>query len=172
MDQETLSELTRIAQRHLVDEGMGRIDICLDSLNEEQIWFQPNASSNSVGIILTHLVGNIRQYLVSGLGALPDTRERGREFDRPDRLSKVQLRARLASTLEEALTVLKGLQPGNLREPYHIQGFSLTFLEVVVHVMEHYSYHIGQIAYITKMLTDRQTGFYSGIDLTVRNRPQ
>lgn len=172
MDQQMLRALTRIAERHFLDEGMRRVDICLSALGEDQIWYQPNRSSNSVGIILTHLIGNIRQYLVSGLGNVPDTRERDREFDDSPRLSKSQLRQQLSATLEQAIAVLEQLHPENIREPYHVQGFSLSVLELVIHVMEHFSYHIGQIAYITKMLSDQQTGFYAGINLNEPNRPK
>ena len=172
MDRETLDALRRIAKRHFLEEGMHRVDICLDSLSEDQVWYQPNRSSNSIGIILTHLAGNIRQYLISGLGHRPDTRDRDREFDNPPHRSKAQLREVLSSTLEEAIAVLDRLQADKIREPYHVQGFSLSALEIMVHVIEHFSYHIGQIAYLTKMLTDHPTGFYDGIDLNALNEPQ
>jgi uncharacterized damage-inducible protein DinB len=172
MDQETLRALTRIAEHHLLHEGMRRVDICLGTLDEDQVWYQPNQSCNSVGMTLTHLAGNIRQYVISGLGHQPDTRVRDREFQSQTRLPKSQLRQKLLETIEEAVTVLNGLEPESIRGPYHVQGFSLSAFEIILHVMEHFSYHIGQIAFLTKMLTDQQTGFYAGIDLNKSNRSQ
>ena len=172
MDNDTLHALTHAAERHFLEEGMRRLDICLSALSEDQVWFQPNGSSNSVGVILIHLAANIRQYIVSGLGTAPDVRTRDREFVQPSRHSKAELRQHLVATLEEAVTVLKGLDSENLQESYEVQGFSRSALDIVVHVIEHFSYHIGQIAYITKMLTDQQTGFYAGIDLNALNRPR
>lgn len=171
MDQETLSSLVRIAERHFLEEGLRRIDICLGQLTDDQVWYRPNQSTNSVGIILTHLIGNITQYVISGLGNAPDLRMRDREFDDRRRPSKSELRQAIAVTLQDAVTTLRRLRPLDVRKEYRIQGFTLSFLEVVIHVMEHFSYHIGQIAYITKMVTDRQTGFYAGVDLNASNKP-
>ncbi len=171
MDRTTFDDLKRLARRHFCDEGLRRIDRCLDLLSEDQIWFQPNTVSNSVGMLLSHLAGNIRQYLISGLGQTPDTRQRDEEFQVKPGLAKAQVRDRLALTLDEAMRTLDALEPASVRKTYHIQGFTLTSLEVIVHVMEHFSYHLGQIAYITKLLTDAQTGFYDGVDLTATNKP-
>jgi len=77
----------------------------------------------------------------------------------------------MSATLHHAVSVLRRLTPLDLREEYRIQGFSLSLLEVVVHVIEHFSYHIGQITYITKMVTDRQTGYYAGMNLNASNKP-
>lgn len=170
MDQDTLSAIKRITEWHFLQEGMRRVDLCLGQLTEDQLWYRPNRASTSAGIILTHLIGNITQYVISGLGNAPDRRTRDREFDNPPRLSKSELRQSLSTTLQEAITVLQRLAPTDIRSEYRIQGFSLSFLEVVIHVIEHFSYHIGQMAYITKMLTDRQTGFYAGFDLNAPNK--
>lgn len=171
MDQDTLSAMTRIAERHFLEVGLHRVDLCLGQLTEDQVWYRPNGSSNSVGIILTHVVGNITQYVISGLGHVPDTRKRDREFDDSLHRSKSDLRQSMSTTVRDAISVLRQLTPLDVRKEYRIQGFSLSLLEVVVHVIEHFSYHIGQIAYITKMLTDRPTGFYAGVDLNASNKP-
>ena len=46
-----------------------------------------------------------------------------------------------------------------------ISVYQHTILTMLVHVTEHFSYHTGQIAWITKMLTDEDLGFYAGEDL-------
>jgi uncharacterized damage-inducible protein DinB len=40
---------------------------------------------------------------------------------------------------------------------------------VVLHVVEHFSYHTGQIAFWVKQLTDHQLGFYANVDLNQQN---
>ena len=40
-----------------------------------------------------------------------------------------------------------------------------TGLTILIHVTEHFSYHTGQIAYITKLLSDKSLGFYDGVSL-------
>jgi uncharacterized damage-inducible protein DinB len=51
-----------------------------------------------------------------------------------------------------------------------VQGFEVTGFSVVVHVIEHFSYHTGQITTLTKFLTNKDTGYYAGIDLNKQNR--
>ena len=58
-----------------INENTPKIIKCLDDLSEEQIWVRSNKASNSMGNILLHLCGNIRQYIISSLGGQPDIRE-------------------------------------------------------------------------------------------------
>src|SRR5688572_33501710 len=46
-----------------------------------------------------------------------------------------------------------------------VQTFEETGLTILIHVTEHFSYHTGQIAYITKMILDKPLGFYDGVPL-------
>lgn len=61
-------------------ENTAKIITCVEEINEEQLWQHPNESTNSIGNLLLHLCGNIRQYAISSLGFLPDSRERELEF--------------------------------------------------------------------------------------------
>ncbi|MGH9651714.1 MAG: hypothetical protein ACRD3I_14770, partial [Terriglobales bacterium] len=56
-----------------------RIARCLSLLSEGEIWWRPHRTSNSVGNLLLHLEGNVRQWIISGLGGAPDRRERDTE---------------------------------------------------------------------------------------------
>ena len=67
--------------------------------------------------------------------------------------------------MAEARRVLAGLTEEQLTRRYGIQGFSLTGIEVIVHVVEHFSYHVGQITFATKLVTNRATDYYRGRDL-------
>jgi len=68
--------LIKEVKRRLFEEGVGRIKKCLEVLNEEQIWYRPNANSNSVGNLVLHLCGNVRQWILTGLGKKEDIRQR------------------------------------------------------------------------------------------------
>ena len=50
-----------------------------------------------------------------------------------------------------------------------VQGFQLSGIGIVVHVVEHYSYHTGQISFWTKQLKNKDLRFYAGLDLNVQN---
>ena len=100
---------------------------------------------------MLHLEGNIRQWVISGLGGAPDRRQREAEFAEPGAISRRVLMSRLTGTVREALAVAGDLSKQDLRRVYSIQGFQVTGLEAVLHVTEHFSYHTGQIIYITKL---------------------
>ncbi len=50
-----------------------------------------------------------------------------------------------------------------------MQGFELSGIGITMHVVEYYSYHTGQIAFYTKLLKEKDLGFYANLDLNVKN---
>lgn len=144
----------------LSSEYLPKIRSCLDELPEDDLWWRPNSASNSVANLLLHLSGNARQWIVSGIGGAEDIRERQAEFDARGGSGAGELLARLESTVDEADRVLASLDPGRLPERLVIQGTDTTVLGAVYHVVEHFGMHTGQIAYITKMRTDKDLAFY------------
>jgi uncharacterized damage-inducible protein DinB len=136
-----------------------RIVTCLEGLSAQQIWWRPNPASNSAGNLVLHLSGNLRQWIISGLGGAADTRQRDQEFAEPRPLSRRALVSRLRKTVLETCRVLDKLTVADLARVYTIQGFRVTGLEAAFHVTEHFSHHAGQIILITKMLEGRDLEF-------------
>jgi len=136
-----------------------RIVACLQQLSPEQIWWRPNEASNSVGNLVLHLAGNVRQWIISGLGGASDVRQRDREFDERGPLPRRVLVNRLRNTVEDACHVLRHLSAEDLARVYAIQKFSVTGMEATFHVVEHFSHHAGQIILLTKMLRGRDLKF-------------
>ncbi len=128
-------------------------------LSEKEIWWRPNAASNSVGNLVLHLEGNVCQWIISGLGGAPDRRERDREFAERGPIPRRDLVAQLRKTVTEACRVLEKLSPETLSRSYRIQGFRVTGLGAVCDVVEHFAYHAGQIIYVTKLKHGRDLGF-------------
>ena len=58
-----------------------RIVGCLEQLSDDEIWWRPNEASNSIGNLVLHICGNMRQWIISGLGGAEDLRQRDKEFD-------------------------------------------------------------------------------------------
>jgi len=125
----------------------------------DQIWWRPHETSNSVGNLVLHLEGNVRQWIISGLGNQPDLRDRDREFEELGPIPRRDLIQHLEKTVAEACLVLAGISPRNLGREFHIQGFRVTGLGAVAHVTEHFAYHTGQIIYATKLLKGVDLGF-------------
>lgn len=139
------------ARRILVEVYPPRISRCLKLLSEEEIWWRPNSASNSVGNLVLHLQGNVRQWIISGLGRQEDHRDRDLEFAESGPIPRRALLAGLRKTVKEADQVLATLREPDLVRQLSIQGFNVTGLQVVCHVAEHFALHAGQIIYVTKL---------------------
>ncbi len=144
-------------------------EISLENITEEELWKRPNENSNSIGNLLLHLCGNIRQYAISSLGEQPDTRARDEEFAAQNGQSKHELMKRLIDTVDQAISIIQDASEKQLLRKRKVQGFEFSGIGVVIHVVEHYSYHTGQIAFWVKLLKDRSLGFYDSMDLNTKN---
>jgi uncharacterized damage-inducible protein DinB len=160
--------LIREAKRRLFEESLPRIRTCLALMSVEEIWSRPNEQTVSAGNLVLHLSGNVRQYIVATLGGAPDLRERQAEFDEKGPLPTADLLGRLEKTMAEASAAIDRLDSEILLRSHHVQGFVETGLSILVHVVEHFSYHTGQIAYIVKARKNIDLGFYRGKDLNKR----
>ena len=153
-----------------MEENNVRIEKCLALLSEEEIWKKPNKSSNSVGNLILHLCGNIHQYIVSSLGNAADIRLRDLEFSTNEGYTKKELLDKILTTVGETTATLKSLKQEDLLAMKSVQGFDLSGVGIIIHVVEHYSYHTAQIAFWTKLLKDKDLGFYADQDLNVKNK--
>ncbi|MEW5979905.1 MAG: DinB family protein [Acidobacteriota bacterium] len=149
------------AQDHLSTDFMPKIEKCVQMLDEQEIWWRAHESNNSVGNLLLHLSGNVRQWIISGLGGAPDRRERSLEFSERGPAAKIDLWRGLKATVEDAGQVLRDFPPDRLLEVRRIQGYSKTALQAVFHVVEHFSFHTGQIVYIAKLKKGMDLKFYN-----------
>jgi uncharacterized damage-inducible protein DinB len=152
----------------LTEQYWPRLRECVGSLTDQQIWWRPNPASNSVGNLLLHLNGNVRQWLVTSFNKHKDSRDRPAEFNQREQIPGSALLAQLGATLQEASEVISRLTESDLTAPMEIQGYKVRGLEAVYHVVEHFAQHYGQILYITKMLRDADLGFYRQLNATGR----
>jgi hypothetical protein len=141
---------------------------CVGPLTTEQIWWRPNEASNSIGNLLLHLNGNVRQWLVASFNRDEDKRNRPAEFAAKEGATAAELIDRLGATLDEAAAVLDRLTTAELLAPYEIQGYHVHGLDAVYQVVEHFGIHYGQVVYITKLLSDKDLGFYKELNKTGR----
>ena len=155
---------------HVISENTTKVSNCLDELEETDTWKRPNEHSNSVGNIILHLCGNIRQWIISSLGNLEDMRERDKEFSADGGYSKTDLLKKLIATVEEAKDIIQNITGNELLRKRQVQGYFHSGVAIIVHVTEHYSYHTGQIIFWTKLLKDKDLGFYAGVNLNVKNK--
>lgn len=163
---DTAALFLEFSRHKLLDQYWPRMRACVESLTDEQVWWRPNPASNSVGNLLLHLNGNVRQWLVNSFNRLEDTRNRPAEFKPTEQPAASALISRLDETLQQAAAVLARLTEDDLLARYEIQGYNVTGLDAVYQVVEHFGLHHGQIIYVTKMLRNEDLGFYRELDRT------
>jgi uncharacterized damage-inducible protein DinB len=144
----------------LSTEYRTKLRLAVEAMTSNTVWWRANDQSNSAGNLLLHLDGNIRQWIVSGVGGAPDSRHRSTEFAAQSGATGAELLAALDRTLEEVDRVLATLTPYSLLERRTIQGREVSVLDAIFHVVEHFSTHLGQIVLIAKMRAPGTINFY------------
>lgn len=127
-----------------------KIERCLDRLSDADVWWRPNEASNSIGNLILHLCGNVTMWIIGGVGALPFERHRQLEFDERRKIPSAELRRRLREVVEQADEVMSAVRANDLLSPRKIQGYDVTVLEAIYHVVEHFGMHTGQIILLSK----------------------
>ena len=155
-------------ERRLFDESVPRLRKCLEQLTGDEIWHRPNAETVSVGNLVLHLCGNARQWIGSGLGGQPDHRQRSKEFEETGPMPRAELVKRLEDTMTGVQRVLRSVDPESLLDKRPVQAYQESGLSILIHVVEHFSYHTGQITYAVKSRKGVDMGYYSGQDLEAR----
>lgn len=149
---------------YLCREYPTKIRAAVEAMPAERLWWRPNEQTNSVGNLLLHLSGNVRQWIVSGVGGQADVRKRNMEFAARGGADAAGMLDGLDTTLRDADGVLRALLPSELLERRSIQGRDTTVMEAVYHVVEHFAGHTGQIIWIAKMSAPGAVRFYDDGD--------
>jgi uncharacterized damage-inducible protein DinB len=143
-----------------------RIEAVVERLSEDDVWWKANPATNSVGNLLLHLRGNLSQWVLDGLGGRPYERHRSREFTDSRTATKGDLLAELRRVVGECQAVIRGLSERELAAARRIQGHEGDGVYIVLHVVEHMSYHTGQIVHLAK----ERLGPEAGIEFFPQHR--
>lgn len=138
----------------------GYLEVCLEQTDVEALSLRPADGQNSIANLILHLCGNVRQWIGSTIGGLPDVRNRPAEFADSDGASKEDLAKLLRETIALAVPILEGLDADRLAEQVETQDGPMSVLEVIYQVVGHFQQHTGQASYAVKMATKRDLKFY------------
>ena len=141
-----------IARSRLAVHLTGQVRTCLEVLNDQQIWWRANESSNAIGNLVLHCSGSTRHYIGHVVGNRDFARDRDAEFAERREIPAAELRARLDVAAAEADEVLAEFDPARLLEETDRTPEPSTFLHVIAMQLTHYATHAGQIVFATKML--------------------
>ena len=150
-------------------DSIRMIEKSLSYFNDDEAWHKPNAELNSMANLLLHLSGNIKQYIISSMGKVQDSRQRDLEFSTYKGQIKEEVLQELKATVNKAIEVIENCDDTELLRNREVQGFMLDGVGIIIHVVEHLSYHTGQIAFWVKYCKEKDLGFYDGQDLNSLN---
>jgi hypothetical protein len=137
--------------RQELTEGLAKIDHCLGQLTDEQAWWRPRPEMNSIANLMLHLAGNLRQWIVAGVGGAPDVRNRPGEFADRSGTPKADVFAKLRGVIAECDAVLARLGPDDLVASRRIQGYDVTVTSAIFHVIPHFRGHVQEIIHMTRV---------------------
>ncbi|RKN85106.1 DinB family protein [Paenibacillus ginsengarvi] len=148
----------------MLDAQLNAIELSIARLEDRVIWKKVKPELNSIGNLCLHLAGSEFQHIVSGIGGKPFIRERSNEFLTDGGYSGLELVNHLKNIREQSKKVLFELSPDELSRPITIhypQGANVSVndythscLSIILFVLDHSSYHTGQIVYMTKIHQD------------------
>lgn len=139
------------AATRCLDRAMMKIHHCLGQLTDEQIWWRPTPEMNSIGNLMLHLAGNLRQWVVAGIGGAEDHRNRPLEFSERGPVERAVLVEKLESSVADAKSAIAGLTEADLLEVHVIQGFEVTGAEILFDCLPHFQGHTQEIISFTRM---------------------
>jgi len=131
-----------------------QIRAAVEALDDDQLWWRPNETSNSIGNLVLHLSGSLNHYLNRNMGGLDYTRDRDAEFAERRHIPRAELMATFDQMVANAEKTFAGLTPERLSEPATEPRLYKTVVEELISIAAHVANHTGQIVWIAKMLKD------------------
>lgn len=141
-----IANINRIfAQYKKIGEG------AIEQISNEEINFCPDKESNSIALMVKHLSGNMLSrwtdfFLSDGE---KEWRKRDDEFEGTFQ-DKKQLIEVWIKGWDCLFNVTEKLKPEDLLKTVSIRGEKLTVLDAINRQIAHYSYHVGQMVYLSK----------------------
>ena len=128
-------------------------DKTMAQLTFENMNYQPNVDSNSISIIVKHLVGNMLSRSTNFLteDGEKEWRQRDQEFE-ASYSTKAEVLADWEKGWKCVFDAISTLKESDLNTTIYIRKEAFTVAEALVKQLVHYAYHIGQMAYVGKML--------------------
>lgn len=158
-DQFQLDKILVAAARHTLDEGRQKIEHCVGQLSNEQTWWRPSPEMNSIANLMLHLSGNVRQWIIAGVGGTADIRNRPQEFADRSQRPKGEVLKLLQATVAEADATIARLNADDLISPRRIQGFDTNVCAVLFDCISHFRGHVQEIIHITRQQLGEQYKF-------------
>ena len=131
-----------------------QVRAAVDALDDGQLWWRPNETSNSIGNLVLHLSGSLNHYLNRAFGGLDYTRDRDAEFAERRTIPRAELMAVFDGMVSGAEKAFDRITPARLTGPATEPKLYTHVVEELISICVHVGNHTGQIVWIAKMLKD------------------
>ncbi len=128
-------------------------DKTISQLEEDDFHWQYNEESNSIASIIIHMSQNMQSRWTDFFNADGEKawRNRDKEFEKQD-FNKEELINEWEKGWTCLFSALDSLNESNFNTPIKIRNKRVKLIETITRQIAHYPYHIGQIAYVGKMI--------------------
>jgi len=125
-------------------------------LNDSDFYFLPSKESNSIAIIIQHMHGNMMSRWTDFLNSdgEKEWRQRDNEFE-DQQLTREDLLNLWNLGWDCCLSALRSLGEHDLLKTIFIREKPLSVTDAINRQLAHYSYHVGQIIFIARMIKDK-----------------
>jgi uncharacterized damage-inducible protein DinB len=123
--------------------------------NQADLWQRLPGISNSAGNLMLHLEGNLREYIGRQLGGVAYNRKRDLEFSSSG-VPLDELLQRVTAVKQTIPDIVSGLSDAVLDATYpqEVLGAPVSTRKFLIHLQGHLNYHLGQINYLRRTLTE------------------
>lgn len=144
------ADLSRLINRELASLR----DELLAYPDERSIWEVPKGCPNSAGNLALHLVGNLRFYVGTQLGATGFVRDRDAEFAKKG-VPRAELVKGIETAADEVTRTFATLDASQLDKPFPVEvgGHRIQTGLFLQHIASHLAYHLGQVDYHRRVVT-------------------
>ncbi|MCM3748096.1 DUF1572 domain-containing protein [Paenibacillus pasadenensis] len=126
------------------DEIQKRIILVLDQLNDAEVNWYPNESSNSIANLVVHISGNVNERILNGIQKLEVTRHRDEEFKVLYK-TKGELIQITRLSFKQIIETVKSMNKEDWFKMQLVRNKERTHLDVLFQCATHFSEHMGQI---------------------------
>ncbi|WP_426670458.1 DinB superfamily protein [Mucilaginibacter sp. McL0603] len=123
--------------------------------NEADLWKIQGGIANSAGNLALHLIGSLNHFLGNHLGGIDYVRNRPLEFSDKN-VPKIEIVAKIEATRQMLNEVLPKISGEVLAQKQTDGENSNEYF--VIQLYGHFNYHLGQINYHRRLLTNRNNG--------------
>ena len=122
--------------------------------NEDDIWTTRGEIKNSAGNLCLHIIGNLNHFIGAMIGQNNYVRDRESEF-LSNGTTRNELTQGIENTIEVVKNVLNNLPTESFDEKYPVEmnGKEVTIDFALLHLLAHFSYHLGQINYHRRLIS-------------------